>query len=325
MKTFGSLTVKELKHLLEVQAAKLDHSRRVALLRKCTGCEKSQLVKEVKRLVMEDEIDQVLDLPAPEPCDLKEEERVKPVRGQSARARMQEKQLDALEPSQLKQRAKLMRENPKAVRRSAPEYKDKTDEEIRKIADQLEEYANDPEKFKQMKEGMNAMQNMSPKDQQAFQRASQTMQNANLPEGGDEFDKLVHLKRADPEAFKALIKSNFKGKIGMSDETIDSLCDRLSADQIGMIFRSLKWLGNAYKVVDEKTFGCGKYILGIVVVIIIYLLAILIWKLVTFTWWLISYVLGRTPSHSSSNNPVNTQFTDQGMKSGASYNEDEEF
>lgn len=324
MKTFNSLSVKELKHLLDVQAAKLDHSRRVALLRKCTGCEKSQLIKEVKRLVMEDEIDDVLGLPLPEPCDLKEEERVKPARGQSAKARMQEKQLDALEPSQLKQRAKLMRENPKAIRKAAPEYKDKTDEEIRKIADQLDEFANDPAKFKQMKEGMNAMQNMSPKDQEAFQRASQTMQNANLPEGGDEFDKLVHLKRQDPEAFKALIKSNFKGKGGISEETIDSLCDRLSADQIGMIFRTLKWLGSAYKVVDEKTFGCGKYILGVVVVILIYLLVILIWKLVTFTWWLISYVIGRTAT-SGDNSTDNTQFTGQGTKAGASYNEDEEF
>ena len=76
---------------------------------------------------MEDEIEDVLALPAPEPCDLKEEERPKPVRGQSAKARMQERQLDDLEPSQLKQRAKMMRENPKALRKAAaPGYRNKT-------------------------------------------------------------------------------------------------------------------------------------------------------------------------------------------------------
>ena len=125
MRTYKDLSVKELKHLIDVQAAKLEAQRRLALLRKTTGCEKSDLVKEVQRLVMEDEIEEVLLQPVPAPCDVKEEVRAPPVRGRSARSRMEDKINSEIDPATLKARAKLMRENPQAFRRQNAQLKDK--------------------------------------------------------------------------------------------------------------------------------------------------------------------------------------------------------
>lgn len=137
LKSFDDLSVKQLKNILMAKAASFEKKRKERVLASLESVhEKKDLVKLVSDNVKISEIESLLSsTPTSASPSTSSSSSVKP---NKSAAKAQSGGMPTPTPAQLKQQAKLMRENPGMVRRAQPAFANMTDAQIREYADQLE-------------------------------------------------------------------------------------------------------------------------------------------------------------------------------------------
>lgn len=141
--SFESLTVKQLKTVFTNKTADMDNKRRDKLLKKMEKMvEKSELVNFVEQHVKFSEVEKLLTTPVAKPEDKQRaamENAAKNYKGKSIRFDGTANNAAIPSAEQMRQQAAMMRSNPNLVRQANAAFANYTDEQIRQIADQLEQ------------------------------------------------------------------------------------------------------------------------------------------------------------------------------------------
>lgn len=205
----------------------------------------------------------------------------------------------AITPEQMKQNANMMRKDPAMIRRANPAFKNYTNEQIKQMADQLENLAENPEMLKQV----SAMSNEEREQMQKFQNEMQA--SAAAAGGADkitedaQIEAMCKLVKTNPGLFKTMMKSN-----GMfanqTEEQLDAYIEQFKTMDprslktliagTSMIQKYRKPFEDIYNRVDKATFGCAKYILGVLVIILLYFILRFVWFAIKFIWFVISSI-----------------------------------
>lgn len=222
-----------------------------------------------------------------------------------------------LTPDQMRYRAECMRKHPEIVRASNPMMASLTDDQIRAAADQMEALAqSNPDFMKNMSEYIS---NMSDDEMRQFQQSmggtippptSSTSSSspytpsrssttpASLPDmlnlNEEQIEMLVKTFKSNPEMTRQMLRSQ-----GMSDEQISKqyefLCSmdentlKSTLKSLLSVQRYLRPLTGYYEIINQKTGGYGKVIVGTIGAILIIIILVVLWKLMNLLWYGVIY------------------------------------
>ena len=271
----------------------------------------------MKDHVQEDEIDKLLSKPDPlsnkskkkEANALKDAERLEKLSRLKAKQRSGSSHgnLPPLpSPDQMRQNAAMIRKNPALVKKSNPQFAKMSNEELMQMADQMEKMAEDPDMYKQVSEQVNSM---TPQERADIAKMQKDGTLPKAPLGGSAADavpqesqiaSMAKMLKTNPVLFKKMMKQQGGMFANQTDEQIDSYIQQLSQmdeKQLKQIFTTGTWLqqyaGPAkemYDKVDKATYGCARYILGIIVLIIGYYCVIFGWYVLKNVFSMLRYL-----------------------------------
>ena len=143
LKSLDSLSIKQLKNVMKAKAATFDSKKKSIVLTKLDSIvEKPNLVKFVQEHVNISEVEGLLTVESTSVSSSSSSTKSKsrPVNAAAAAAAAANAVNPAMpSPSQLRQQAKMMREQPNAVRKANAMFANMTDAQIRQYADQIEQ------------------------------------------------------------------------------------------------------------------------------------------------------------------------------------------
>lgn len=204
MKSLDSLSIKQLKNVMKAKAASYEGKKKAIVLTKLESIvEKPNLVKFVEEHVVLSEVEALLSAASAEsggaggPTSSSS--------GSKGSSKATKSSLPANQPmptpKQLREQARMMREQPNAVRRANAMFEKMTDEQIRQYADQIEQAASDPA----MMEEMTRMARMSPRDRNALQHIQEGLSGAK-PMDLAWMDVTIQALKTNPKIFKNMVK-----------------------------------------------------------------------------------------------------------------------
>ena len=317
MATFDSLSVVKLKHVLNVKLETFDKEKKAYIRKKEEECaEKNDLIALIKDHVQEDELGKLLAKPDPlsNKSKKKEANAMKDAEKMDKLNRLKAKQRGGgshgnMPPmpsqDQMRQNAAMIRKNPAMAKKGNPQLAKMSNEELMQLADQMEKMAEDPDMYKQMTEQVN---NMTPQERAEIAKMQKEGTLPKAPIGGSpdavpqeaQIASMAKMLKSNPALFKKMMKQQGGMFANQTDEQIDSYIKQLSQmdeQQLKQIFTTGTYLqqyaGPAkemYEKLDKATYGCARYILGILVAIIGYYLVILIWYILKNIFFALRYV-----------------------------------
>jgi hypothetical protein len=142
LSNFESLSIKQLKNILKAKAASYDNKKKNAILNKMdTIAEKPALEKLVADHVKPSEVEALLSNSSKATAQVGSSSSAAGKNKNTTTSTSSKRNAPAQptpSPDQLRQQAKMMRENPQMVRNAQASFANMTDEQIRSYADQLE-------------------------------------------------------------------------------------------------------------------------------------------------------------------------------------------
>eukprot|EP01038_Epipyxis_sp_PR26KG_P011909 gene11909-15933_t len=288
MKSFDSLSIKQLKNIMKAKAATMEGKKREITLRKLDQIvEKPALVKFVQEFVTLSEVESLLSAHSTTAVN-DTSSSSKPTKKKSNSS------TPALTPDQLRQNAAMMRRDPAMVRRSQPAFANMTDEQIKQYADQLEQAAADPAMMKEVER----MAKLSSEDRTDLQNIQEGLTGIK-PIDTAWIDNTIATLKRKPKMFKDMMKGKGAMLGGISDEQINSFIDvasKMEASTLKIIISGIRFLASLYKpgvdlynVIDKYTFGMAKYIAMAVVALISYYLFYGLWLLLKLLFTALFY------------------------------------
>lgn len=272
-KSFEDLTIKQLKTVFSNKVHKSYKKKEDKLMRKMEKIvEKAELIKFISEYVEFSEVSSLLITPKTDDkyAHVANKYKSKSIKFDGSQAK----------PSagQMKEQANMMRSNPDLVRKANPAFANYTDQQIRQLADELDQMASNPEQLKEMER----MFSMSNDDRNVLQSIQEGL-TGQRPIDNDWIDNIVMTLKNNPEVFKTLFKSGASragADAGVSPDQIESFIDfasRLDAWILKMIAHTLWFLSklvkpaqDLYKLMDTYTFGAAKYIFMMVFAMLSY-------------------------------------------------------
>ena len=206
-----------------------------------------------------------------------------------------------LTPQQMRQSAKALRSNPGMARKQNPQLAGFSDQQILEMADQYEKMAENHDMVKKMKEMMESTTEDERQELMKFQeemKASGAFENQTpgAAPSENQIEILTKMLKKNPESFKKIMKSSGMFP-GVSEDQLNTSIDQLQQmdpNTVKMILSSTKYLQplkEYYEKFDQMTYGCAKYILGVIAIIALYYIAIFVWWLLKLVWWALSSLL----------------------------------
>lgn len=145
MKNFDSLSVKQLKNIMKAKAATFENKKKQIVLAKLESiAEKPDLVKFVQEYVEMAEVEGLLSVSTAAEASSGSSSSSSSSRSgdkqgsTSGKSKKATPQPPLPSPDQLRQQAKMMREQPNMVRKANAMFQNMTDAQIRQYADQIE-------------------------------------------------------------------------------------------------------------------------------------------------------------------------------------------
>lgn len=200
MKSLDSLSIKQLKNVMKAKAASYDNKKKAIVLTKLESIvEKPNLVKFVEEHVELSEVEALLSASADAGAGTSSSSSSK---GSSKATKASAASSQPMPtPKQLREQARMMREQPNAVRRANAMFEKMTDEQIRQYADQIEQAASDPA----MMQEMARMAKMSPRDRTALQHIQEGL-SGSKPMDSAWMDVTIQALKTNPKIFKNMVK-----------------------------------------------------------------------------------------------------------------------
>lgn len=145
LKSFDSLSIKQLKNVMKAKAATYEGKKKTIILTKLESIvEKPNLVKFVEEHVQLSEVEALLsasaNLPPSDPTSSSSSSKSKKSSSSGSAPSMHNQPMPT--PKQLREQARMMREQPNAVRRANAMFQNMTDAQIRQYADQIEQVSH---------------------------------------------------------------------------------------------------------------------------------------------------------------------------------------
>ena len=298
--SFDGLSLTQLKNVIRAKAASFgENKRRIVMQRLEKVVEKGDLLKLVGEHVQPGEVESLLSggiagmtanssssaAKAMRNADKKTKDAVRnAVSGGGASG-------DGKTPSadMVLRQAKEMRRNPDAVRRANAVFAKMSNKEIVAYADQMEEAARDPEKFKAMME----LSKMPETDRNEMQVIQEGMTGARARDEAW-IVSVVKIIKKNPNLIKSMYSSGVdKKKAGVDGEQIDTFVDFVCGLPDWVLVTGGKavnygvevWptVSAAYKKVDDLMLGCAKYVLMAIAFVVL-------WYVTRGIWWLCSLI-----------------------------------
>jgi hypothetical protein len=139
LKSFDSLSIKQLQNVLKAKAATFEGKKKAIILGKLESMvEKPNLVKLVEEHVQLSEVEALLSAPVGEANSGSSSSSSAGSKAKTSRS-SPTPPMHMPTPKQLREQARMMREQPGAVRRANAMFQNMTDEQIRQYADQIEQ------------------------------------------------------------------------------------------------------------------------------------------------------------------------------------------
>jgi hypothetical protein len=291
--SFDDLSIKQLKTVLTNKVAELDNKKREKILTKLEKIvEKPALIDLVSKHVDIGEAGSLLKAPAVS----KDQNSCSAARrGAAAAANNNNNNIKYNQnfampsPDQMKQQAAMLRSNPQLVRQSQPAFANYTDEQIRQIADQLDQAASDPNSMEEVER----MFKLSNDDRGALQKIQEGLSGVRKIDSAWIEDIVMTLKEK-PEVFKTLFRGAGRtpeaANAAIQPDQMEGFIDmasKMDAWSLSMLCHGVWYLSTLvkpsmelYKVVDSYTFGAGRYIfLGIFAMLAYYVSKWMYWLL----------------------------------------------
>lgn len=283
MKDFQSLSIKQLKNVLKAKVANFESKKRESIISRMDNIiEKPVLVKLVCEYVTLPEVESLLSNKSTANQGSSSSSGGRN-RGSSSSSRGSKSSGQPTPtPEQLKQQATMMRQNPQMVRNMQPAFKNMTDDQIKSYADQLEQAAADPAMMKEMEK----MSKLSDSDRSSLQNIQEGL-TGNRTIDSDWMDSTIQTLKAKPNMFKTLLTGKMSMLGGVTDDQVNSFVDMASnmdAYFLKLIMRLIVFLSSMakpamdmYKVVDDYTLGCAKYLGMVILVYVAYYCGLGMW------------------------------------------------
>ena len=312
MSKFESLPLTKLRHILYAKMVDFDREKREYIKRRESGIEKSELIDLVREYIDESEIDKLLLKANPESSSSKKKES-KALEAHKSKSSRFDRNGHATQqepnPDQMRHNASIMRKDPALVRKSNPALANYSNEQLHELADQLDKMAENPEMLKQATE---MMKNTTEEDRKKMQESMLSGKGMPDMSGMNEDAQAEHLAKMvkdNPQMFKSMIKSS--GMMpGQSDEQINKYVEQLQGMDVSTL-KTLMWgttqgqkyikpMKEMYDKLDKATYGCAKYIVGFVAMVVLYYLLVLLWYLAKWIWFVLQSVLALVVGSSAS-------------------------
>lgn len=303
LQSFDSLSVKQLKNLISAKAATMEPKKRATVLNQLENVvEKSNLLWLAKQHVLPSEIEVLLtnNPPSMQPTQV-EVPATGSKGGTGVKRKLQMKKSDATSfngqtptPQQLREQASMMRKNPDLVRRSNPAFLKMSNAQIIAYADHIEKAASDPAMMKEI-EKMSKLTNSERDQVQLLQEGL-----SGVREMDDSWiASSIKILKSNPELIKSMFRGRGDALGGVSDSQIESFIDgasKMDASILKWIIKFLKFLGtlakpasDIYQKVNQYTFGQANTIVFLLVILFIWLVGYLIYRVLGFLFGLIYY------------------------------------
>ena len=302
MSTFESLSVRQLKHLLNAKCCSAhgysEKKRTIILAVMEKMKEKEALVKLVRENVQPDEVEILLASQPPISSSSESSSSGNSSRSSSSKKQREraEKAKAALDnhnmpsPEMLRKQAREMSRNPDMVRRANPQFRNLTDAQIREQAREMEKMANNPEALREMMR----MQNMPDEDKKSLTRLQEGLQGI-IPRDEKWIDDSIKMVKANPNLLKSMFKGRIPKEAGMTEEQVLGFIDfvvSLSDWILKLAIQIINWciemrgpVGAYYQKADDMTLGCAKYILMAIA-------AFIMWYTGKAIWYVFSLLFG---------------------------------
>jgi hypothetical protein len=224
--------------------------------------------------------------------------------------------------NQMKEQANMMRSNPDLVRKANPAFANYSDQQIRQLADELDQMASNPEQFKEVER----MFNLSNDDRNVLQSVQEGL-TGQRPIDNEWIDNIVLTLKTKPEVFKTLFKSGASragAEAGVSPDQIEYFIDFASgldlwllkfiAHSLWFLSKLVKPAQDLYKVIDSYSFGAAKYVFMMIFAMLSYyvmfgLVHVFRWvfaKLFIFGTWIYATINGNALPASAGDTAAKT-------------------
>jgi len=294
--SFQGLSLTQLKNVLRAKAASFgENKRRVVLQRLEKVVEKDDLLKLVEEHVQPGEIESLL---SGAPSTTSSSSAAKVMRNADKKTKDAVRNaVNGVDTSKapsaemVLRQAQEMRRNPDKVRRANEVFAKMSNAEIIAYADQMEQAARDPEKFKAMME----LSKMPESDRNEMQVIQEGL-TGTRPRDEAWIVSVVTILKKNPALIKSMYSSGVdKQKAGVDGEQIDTFVDFVCGlpDWVLVIAgKALNYgvevwptVSAAYTKVDNLMLGCAKYVLMAILFVILYYVTRMV-------WWALSLVFG---------------------------------
>jgi len=209
-------------------------------------------------------------------------------RKEKVKAALEEHKMPSAET--LRRQAREMKRNPGMVRRANPAMRKFTDAEIREHANEMEKMANNPEMIHAMK----SVQSMPEAERAALLQLQEGL-NGKITRDDKWIADTIKLVKAQPDTLKKLIKGRVDANSPLSEGQILGILDYVitcSDDFLTSALKLINWAvkwavsmrgpaGDMYQMVDTATFGCARYVVLGVMLLIVFYIGKVMWYLLT--------------------------------------------
>jgi hypothetical protein len=210
-------------------------------------------------------------------------------RKEKVKAALEEHKMPSAET--LRRQAREMKRNPGMVRRANPAMRKFTDAEIREHANEMEKMANNPEMIHAIK----SVQSM-PEEERAALLQLQEGLNGKVTRDDKWIADTIKLVKAQPDTLKNLLKGRVDANAPVSEGQILAIIDYVVTCSDGFLTSALKLVNWAismcgpavatYQMVDIATFGCARYVVLGVTLLIVFYMGKIVWYLLTLAFGL---------------------------------------
>ena len=188
--------------------------------------------------------------------------------------------------TQLRRQAKEMSRNPELVRRANPEMRSLTDAQIRQHAKEMEKMAANPELIQTMAK----VQSMPESERTALNQLQEGL-SGKVVRDDKWINDTIRLVKSHPETLKMLFKGRVPKDSPLSEKQLMSIVDYVVTLSDWVLVNSVHLInwgirdGVAYyKKVDDLTFGCARWIVLVVMLVLMFYVAKLVWYIVWYTF-----------------------------------------
>jgi hypothetical protein len=197
--------------------------------------------------------------------------------------------------------AKAIRNDPKRARQMVPELRDKSDVELRKMADEYEKIAKNPELMEQSLKAQEMMKDLKPEERKQLETVQQSLSGLGSGKAltPELIDTIADTVKNKPGLVKSLFKAGGKGadNDSQADSTVDTIIDYVSTFEKGTIswlVTNANWLYTDvrpilvryYLTLDKYTYGLAKYIVGAIILAFLFVIFRITWLVV---WTIAKY------------------------------------